>query len=189
MATKLHKNNSDEELIALFKATKNNYYLGLLLDRYTLLLLGTAMKHLKNIHLAKDAVQQIFLKVIDKFPDEPILNIKGWLYVLMRNHCINQLKISTFEELDTKYLDSFNEDNSSKEEWLLLERKSQKLLKAIEQLNTNQKICIQMFYIDEYSYKEIMTRTNLTFEMVKSNIQNGKRNLKIILSKSNIEET
>jgi len=40
-----------------------------------------------------------------------------------------------------------------------------------------------LFYLEKLSYQQIMEQTGLTFIQVKSYIQNGKRNLKIILSK------
>ncbi|MBS1762811.1 MAG: sigma-70 family RNA polymerase sigma factor, partial [Bacteroidetes bacterium] len=64
MKNENYKSFSDAELLAKFKRDKNNFWLGVLLERYTLLLLGVSMKYLKNEEEAKDAVQQIFLKVI-----------------------------------------------------------------------------------------------------------------------------
>ena len=43
---------------------KNNEWLGILLERYTLLLYGVCMKYLKNEEDARDSVQQIFIKVL-----------------------------------------------------------------------------------------------------------------------------
>mgnify|MGYP006327419979 FL=1 len=58
----------DTELLELFLATKDNEILGRLLQRYTYLLLGVCMKYLNNENEAKDAVQQVFLKVIHELP-------------------------------------------------------------------------------------------------------------------------
>ena len=52
----------DTELLQRFYADKDNEWLGILLQRYTMLLLGVCMKYLKNEEEAKDAVQQVFLK-------------------------------------------------------------------------------------------------------------------------------
>ena len=62
------KHISDEDLLE--KYFTNNYeseWLGILLHRYTLLLYGVCLKYLKNEADAKDAVQQIFLKVLSNF--------------------------------------------------------------------------------------------------------------------------
>jgi len=56
-----------------------------------------------------------------------------------------------------------------------------KLPEAIKKLSDEQRICIELFYLHEKSYKEVADSTNFTMNQVKSFIQNGKRNLKIML--------
>ena len=55
---------TDTELLEHYYSDKDHKWLGILLERYTLLLLGVCMKYLKNEHEAKDAVQQVYLKVL-----------------------------------------------------------------------------------------------------------------------------
>ena len=55
---------TDSELMERFNSDRNNEWLGILMQRYTLVLLGVCMKYLKNEEEAKDAVQQVFLKAI-----------------------------------------------------------------------------------------------------------------------------
>ena len=87
-----HTDLTDEELLKAYRSTGDNVWLGYLLQRFTALLLGVAFKYLRQKSLAEDAVQQVFLKVITHLPQEEIANFKGWLYVLMRNHCLQQLR-------------------------------------------------------------------------------------------------
>ena len=56
---------TDAELLQLYYNDKDNKWVGILLQRYTLLLLGTCMKYLKNEEEAKEFIQQIvaFLKL------------------------------------------------------------------------------------------------------------------------------
>lgn len=181
MRTLGHK--SDEELIALFRHSKDSRWLGALLERHTLLLLGIAMKYLKDRHAAEDAVQQVFIKTITAFPQEPILNFKGWLYILMRNHCFGLLR-SAGRFLNDEALEQLPAPTEkSREEWRREEIRWEHMHAAISQLNEEQQTCIRLFYIEERSYKEIMERTNFSFEQVKSYVQNGKRNLRLIMQK------
>jgi RNA polymerase sigma-70 factor (ECF subfamily) len=55
------------------------------------------------------------------------------------------------------------------------------LNRAIDSLNDEQKLCIELFYLRDLSYKEITDQTGMNESKVKSHIQNGKRNLKIFL--------
>ena len=61
------------------------------------------------------------------------------------------------------------------------EEKIENLVAAIDTLNSGQKQCIRLFYLESYSYQEIAALTGQELNEVKSHIQNGKRNLKLIL--------
>jgi len=57
-----------------------------------------------------------------------------------------------------------------------------KMMIAIEQLNAEQKECVSLFYLQKKSYTEITEITGFTMLQVKSHIQNGKRNLKLMIA-------
>jgi RNA polymerase sigma-70 factor (ECF subfamily) len=176
--------NSDKELLENFYTTHDNKWLGMLLQRYTVLLLGVCMKYLKNEEKAKDAVQQIFLKVITELQKYKVDFFKSWLYMVTRNYCLMQLRDRT--EKNTK------EINDS---LLLVDEQSQtasqlekdKLLSHIDaslnELSPEQKTCVTLFYLGRKSYTDISAITGFTPMQVKSYIQNGKRNLKILVEK------
>ena len=54
---------------------------------------------------------------------------------------------------------------------------------AIEELNKEQKQCVTLFYLDKKSYTQIADATGYSMMQVKSYIQNGKRNLKIVVER------
>ena len=61
MSNEKYKHITDQQLLEHFYADHDMQWLGILLQRYTLLLLlGVCMKYLKNEEEAKDSVQQIF---------------------------------------------------------------------------------------------------------------------------------
>ena len=65
-----------------------------------------------------------------------------------------------------------------------IESNLSKLETCIEQLATEQKSCIKLFYIQQKCYKEIVEATGFDDNKVKSYIQNGKRNLKICMDRN-----
>ena len=69
--------------------------------------------------------------------------------------------------------------SNDKEKEILL----QTMENAIEDLPFGQKECIQMFYLKKMSYNDIVQKSEFTLLQVKSNIQNGKRNLKSLIEK------
>ncbi len=177
-----HHTKTDQELIALYQQSGNKDWLGILLQRYTLLLFGVGMKYLKNEDAAKDAVQQVFIKVISDFDKYTVEYFKSWLYTSMKNHCLMELRkkgiVTT--EIDLRV----QEDRSTEsvlQDAIDKEKKLQQLAVAIEQLNTEQRTCITLFYLEKKSYNEVASISGYSIQEVKSYIQNGKRNLKIHL--------
>ena len=175
---------ADSELLENFYNSKDNQWLGYLLQRYTLLLLGVCMKYLKNEEEAKDTVQQIFLKVITELQKYKVDYFKSWLYMIARNQCLMRLRDrqgKTPREL-TDSMVLHEEENHIAE---LAEKDVMLTLmeKALQELNGEQKTCVTLFYLQKKSYHEISDTTGLTLLQVKSHIQNGKRNLKLLVEK------
>ncbi|XZF14449.1 RNA polymerase sigma factor [Chitinophagaceae bacterium MMS25-I14] len=177
-----HINLTDEELLSLYRSSNDAQWLGYLLQRYTLLLLGVAMKYLKDREEAQDAVQQVFLKAITHLPQGEILNFKGWLYVLMRNYCLQLLRDQQYKAPE-EVLGNIAATHTDNEEVRWQEYTLEQMKIALEELNEEQKNCVVLFYLEKKSYQQITDQTGFDFRQVKSYIQNGKRNLKNILLK------
>lgn len=179
-----HNHISDNELLQNYYATVDNKWLGVLLQRYTLLLLGVCMKYLKNEEEAKDAVQQVFLKVLAELPKYKVDFFKSWLYMIARNHCLMQLRGKTpklMREINDKML--LKEEEPQKNLHVEKEKMLNLVEASLDDLNDEQKTCVTLFYLQKKSYTEISSQTGYTLMQVKSNIQNGKRNLKILVEK------
>ena len=73
-------------------------------------------------------------------------------------------------------------------DYRLKEDNINELEKCINQLKPEQKNCIELFYLQEKSYVETAQITGYTMKEVKTYLQNGKRNLKILMSKNNDQE-
>lgn len=181
---------SDNELITEYKSTKNNVLVGILYKRYSHLVLGLCFKYLKDEDDAKDAVMQIFEKLINDLLKHNIDFFKSWLYTFSKNHCLmiirnRQSKLK--KEIDLQiHADSFMETEQLNHLTVASEKEKQftQLENAIIELSTDQKRCIELFYLQEKSYAEIVDITGFTMNEVKSFIQNGKRNLKIKLERN-----
>jgi RNA polymerase sigma-70 factor (ECF subfamily) len=181
---------SDQELLARFYADHDNEWLGILLQRYTLLLLGVSMKYLKNEEEAKDSVQQIFLKVIQELQKYKVEYFKSWLYMVAKNHCLMKLrdrqgKITT--EINEK-ISSAPESEIDREALLDNDHTLALMESALNELIPEQRQCVTLFYLKKKSYQEISSITGFSMLQVKSYIQNGKRNLKILIEKKQNEE-
>jgi RNA polymerase sigma-70 factor (ECF subfamily) len=177
-----YKHIDDQQLLLYFYEDKNNEWLGILLNRYTLLLLGVCMKYLKNEEEAKDSVQQVFLKTITELHKYKVDYFKSWVYMVAKNNCLMKLRdkgklpIEINEELHGKADETEDEKKQQQKEQIFTSMET-----AILQLNIEQQQCITLFYLEKKSYQDITASTGYSMLQVKSFIQNGKRNLKIML--------
>lgn len=140
------------------------------------------MKYLKDKDAAQDAVQQIFLKSLTHLPAGEIGNFKGWLYILMRNYCLQYLRDQVHLKGE-EAIQWLSAEADHKQEAVAHELTLTEMEHALGELASDQQLCVRAFYLERQSYQQIMERTGFSFAQVKSYIQNGKRNLKIILSR------
>jgi RNA polymerase sigma factor (sigma-70 family) len=177
--------SSDEELLAFYKRTTDINMLGMLYNRYMSMVYGVCLKYLKNREESRDAVMQIFEKLVETLKTHEVSNFKGWLFVTSRNHCLMQLRAAKgkyFEELSFQVVESAENGHPQWEDDP--ELNYSKLSKCIEELNDEQQRCVRLFYLEEKCYKEITQLTGYDDNKVKSYIQNGKRNLKICMERN-----
>lgn len=176
---------SDKDLLEKFKKDHDNEWLGILLQRYTLLLLGVCMKYLKNEDDARDSVQQIFLKVIQELQKYDVEYFKSWLYMVAKNHCLMRLR-DRQGKLSLELTDRLTATPAEETDRQALIQNDEALdivEEALNELNPEQRQCVTLFYLKKKSYQEISNETGFSMLQVKSFIQNGKRNLKILVEK------
>lgn len=175
-----HTTYTDDELLRFYRLSADNQWLGVLLQRYTGILLGVGIKYLKETSLAEDAVQQVFELALTKLPQGEIANFKGWLYVLMRNYCLQYLRDRKLVAGDN-VLEQYDGTADTGNDVRLLEEQLTHVEDALTEIAEEQRLAITLFYLQKHSYEQIIEKTGFTFMQVKSYIQNGKRNLKTIL--------
>jgi RNA polymerase sigma factor (sigma-70 family) len=180
---------TDQELLEHYYSTRDNDWLGILLPRYTLLLLGVCMKYLKNEEEARDGVQQIFVKVITELGKYRVDYFKSWIYTITRNYCLMRLRDQHGHpaELSDTMLAAWDEDPGKNQHWEK-EQWLEWMGQSLEELGKEQKLCVILFYLEKRSYQDISLKTGFTLMQVKSYIQNGKRNLKLLMEKKSREK-
>jgi RNA polymerase sigma factor (sigma-70 family) len=183
--THQYQHMTDAELLDNFYTDRNNEWLGVLLQRYTLLLLGVCMKYLKNEEEAKDGVQQVFLKTIAELHKYKVDYFKSWIYMVAKNHCLMKLR-----DRQGRNAASLNEESLLIEEvsvpfqqHIEKDKMLDTMTATLQELNGEQKQCVTLFYLDKKSYQEIAEHTGFSMLQVKSHIQNGKRNLRLLIER------
>ena len=179
----------DEELLDHYKVSGDSSYFGALYNRYTPLIYGLCLKYLQSTDKAQDAVMQIFEDTLPKICQHDIRVFRTWIYSVAKNYCLQILRrdkkeitidFSIFVMESDEVLHLLDEKVSDEERMQVLNR-------CIEKLSESQRLCIVNFFLDEMSYADVSEKRGYTVKHVKSNIQNGKRNLKICMEKQDTE--
>ncbi|NQX42224.1 sigma-70 family RNA polymerase sigma factor [Pedobacter steynii] len=191
---KFIKNNTriqeqdDATLIARYKISGDLEVLGQLYNKYMHLVFGVCLNYLKDEEQSKDAVMQIFEELVTKLKVHEVQNFKSWLHVLSRNHCLMAIRKNsknTTLSLEDTFVENtefvhLDMDDTKETKLTVMER-------CMETLSEEQRLSVDLFYLQEKCYKEVADITGYEMVKVKSYIQNGKRNLKICIEKNSSE--
>lgn len=176
---------TDSELVAAYRQNGDLKVLASLYQRYMELVYGVCLKYLSDTELAKDAVMQVFEELVEKLKKHEVDNFKSWLYTLAKNHCLMQLRSQKNKKtvsLPPELMQSREELHLNGE--LQKEAEFKKLERCLQTLSAEQQQTVQLFYLQQKCYNEIVEQTGLDWKKVRSLIQNGRRNLKICMDKN-----
>lgn len=181
--------STDKELLTAFKETGDINHLSNLYQRYMDLVFGVCLKYFKDADRCKDAVMDIFDELNTKLRQHEVDNFKGWLHVLARNYCLMQLRsprnLKTMEFnpafMQSEQIMHLNGETQEREE------NFKKLEQCMQALPEEQRITVELFYLENKCYNEIAAITGYDWSKVRSYIQNGKRNLKICMEEKQLK--
>ncbi|MEZ4798951.1 MAG: sigma-70 family RNA polymerase sigma factor [Flavobacteriales bacterium] len=177
----MYHEKNDKELLDLLKSGRNDTLLSFLFEKYRHLVFGVCMKYLKNEARAKDLVSEVYEHLIGS-DMSGVEEFSTWIYVVTKNKCLMSIRSEEAKEKrEEKYVRMNSEPNEHSVEEL--NWKASVVERAIAKLSPPQSKCIELFYLEEKSYKEVSELSGYSLLEVKSHIQNGKRNLKQILLK------
>jgi RNA polymerase sigma-70 factor, ECF subfamily len=171
--------HNDEELVRLLREGHRSA-LADLWDRYAELLYGVGMKYLKDTEQSKDEVVELFAGLKDLVAKHDIARFRPWVHTVMRNRCLQLLRKN---HPDRDLPDGLAHDPNSDQDTVLREASLQELERAMSELNPEQHDCIRLFHLEDQSYAQVAARTGLTVEQVRSHLQNGRRNLRLIIQR------
>ena len=145
---------------------------------------GVCYYVLKDEKSSMDIVMDTFEVALNNADFHQLDDHRAWLMKVARNLSLKlfhkQKKVQY--NLDQKNIQEKFMENGDIEEHISKEALEEKLIKEIGLLKPAQSRCIELFYLDEKTYKEISDQTGMEIKAVKSHIQNGRRNLGLRLS-------
>ena len=176
----------DEELISKYRFSHDNSYLGELFLRYIPYIFGVSLSILKNQREAEELTMTVYNKISSDLKRVEVKNFSTWLHQLVKNLCNTEVRKKSSVEGESKNI--LIEELTHDDDGMFINTSNtlgsndkidtNSLRLAINTLNENQKICIDLFYIQNKSYQEVAEITGFSINQVKTNIQNGKRLLK-----------
>jgi len=183
----LMKEKSDIEIVNLYKKNADKKLIGELYQRYTSFVFLISMKYMKDEEASQDIVMQVFEKLFEDLKKYEVKNFKSWIYSVAKNQCLLNLRKTKSEDGKQKDFKINSEIIMESDEDFnpigkdLKEQELQKLEQSIKKLKEKQQTCIELFFLQEKSYKEVVEITGFDMKKVKSYIQNGKRKLKMMM--------
>lgn len=180
---------SDEEILAMYRSNGDPAQLGILYQRYVELVYGVCLKYFKDNTKAEDAAMGIFESLIEKVKTHDIRQFRPWLHVVTKNFCLMELRKKnntlSYDELPPSVQAElvYSQESLHQTNTLEADEEERALKKCIEKLSPQQKHCVEQFYFENKSYREIAEEDGEELGMVRSHIQNGRRNLRICIEK------
>ena len=154
----IHKELTDNEIVREYIRTNNSLYFTQLYRKYSGKVYGKCLSILKNDDEARDAVQDIFVKIMlnmVNFGEKS--QFSTWIYSITYNYCIDNIRKrkkekTLFSEDIERAPDVASEEISDE---VLLEMDVKYLKQVLEELPTGDKMILLMKYHDDMSIKDI----------------------------------
>ncbi|MFN4257289.1 MAG: RNA polymerase sigma factor [Saprospiraceae bacterium] len=178
------ENTPDDELLRRYVSGGDVRALGTLYERYMPMVYGVCLKILRDPQKSEDAVMAIYEELTRKTREHEVGSFRGWLYVLARNHCLMEWRKNQRRPTDHHAPENMVRFDAVEEAFEVeISGGPSPLERCLAGLPDHQRRAVQLFYYDDKSYKEISEMLPLDLGLVRSHIQNGRRNLKICLEK------
>ena len=145
-------------------------------------LIGYAATILNDIDLARDVVQDTFIRLCQQNPADVRDNLKPWLYTVCRNRALDHLrKDKRQQSLDESYWGKIESSDLRPDENAEFQDQLSRLTDSLNRLTDNQREVIILKFQQDLSYREIQCVTGLTTGNIGFLIHTGLKRLREIL--------
>jgi len=144
-----------------------------------------ALKLTKSDQLAKDIIQDVFLKLWDQRTQlSTIINIEAWLYRVTENKIIDFLrKASADSRLKERIWNQLQQIVNESEQYLAAKEYNQIIQKAIDQLPPQRKLIYQLNKENGMNYRQIANELQLSKHTVKNQLSTAVQSVRNFLVK------
>jgi RNA polymerase sigma-70 factor (ECF subfamily) len=182
MGTDVQSKEQDIDVIRKYLETKDARHFTTLYRRYASKVYGKCINLLKEEHLARDAAQDIFLKIflnLGQFGEQA--KFSTWVYSITYNYCIDLIRkkkktASVFSD-DMGRLPDLEEEIHDE---ALLTMEVNRLRTVLDELPVGDKAILLMKYQDDLQIKEIASILDKTESAIKMKIKRAKHKAQMI---------
>ncbi len=171
-----------DSLLVISYRTGDKKALGLLVERWNKKLCAQAYSYTKDWELAKDITQDTWQVIMAKIHFLKDTNRFGsWALTIVSRKAMDSIKkrqrfIRDHSSIYAKWKNDSNENQ-------MKEKTMQQVLKALSSLPTDQQITLRLFYLEEYSLKEISEITRVSVNTVKTRLFRAREKMKTIIKR------
>lgn len=178
---------------------EDNYYIqqtrkgelqsfGILVEKHEKKVFTLCIRMLKNQEEAEEAAQDAFVKAfqhLNSFSGNS--KFTTWLYRIAYNECLVRIRN---KRLEYPLIEEISEDKEPQSDWqdglalLIQEERGMMIKDSLSRLSSQEAAILTLFYLEDFSIKEISAVTNLTETNVKVTLHRGRKNLAILLQKT-----
>ncbi len=160
-----------------------------LYDQYAPTIYKVALRHLKQVPLAEDVVQIVFLKVWEQ--RTTLANIKcftSWIHTVARNTIISSLRKQGSQENYLKYLLVRNSQYTESPETVCMNHDAYVMIqKAVSKLTPQQRQAFQLLREEGLSYDDIAQRMGIASNTVRAHLYKAHQFLRSYLHKNGVD--
>ena len=181
---------SDEKLITLIAMNQQQAYT-VLFRRYERLVQSVLSRYLSDPEAVKEVMQDTFLRAFRALPDfEGRSKFGTWLYKIAISLAINRLRVKRYmpwqalEDVPALTAEHYSDHMACFEKqdtYGLLQQ-------AIRQLNQQDAVALELFYLREQSVEEIGQMTGWTASNIKSRLSRARVRLRHVVEKEGVVE-
>ncbi|MEZ7940773.1 MAG: RNA polymerase sigma factor [Flavobacteriales bacterium] len=145
-------------------------------------MLPVCLRYAKDSELAKDLLQDAFIKVFSKIKSyDGVGSLEGWIRRIMVNNAIDEFRKKKNDFFLMESIENFSETEEEEDDDKEVKLKASQVIEALQELTPAYRAVFNMFVFEEMTHAEIAEKVGISVGTSKSNLSKAKRNLKNIL--------
>lgn len=145
-------------------------------------MLPVCMRYAKDSELAKDLLQDAFIKVFSKIKSyDGVGSLEGWIRRIVVNNAIDEFRKKKNDFFLMESIENVSDTEDDEDDDKEVNLKASQVIEALQELTPAYRAVFNMFVFEEMTHAQIAEKVGISVGTSKSNLSKAKRNLKNIL--------